>query len=122
MDLYKQNIIDHYKYPRNKKVLDLYDVKVEEYNTLCGDKVAFYILLDKKKTKIKDISFTGEGCAISQATASMLTEILKGAKLSELKKLDFDFIKRLLGVEINPARSKCALLAVTALQKLLNNN
>lgn len=118
MDIYKQNIIDHYKNPRNKFTMKDANLIVEEINTLCGDKIKFYLKIENEI--IKDISFSGEGCAISQATASMLTEILKGEKISKLKKINFVFIKKLLGIEINPARSKCALLSVEALKKINN--
>lgn len=117
MDIYKENIIDHYKNPRNKYVIKDPTHIVEEENLLCGDRIKFYLKTNQKNI-IEEISFTGEGCAISQATASMLTEILKGKKISFIKRIDFNFIKNLLGVEINPARSKCALLAPAALKKI----
>lgn len=137
---YKQNIIDHYKSPRNKGVLESYDYKVNEVNTLCGDSLTFYIQLEKSKSTtktndentdlnthedkikesiIKKITFTGEGCAISQATASMLTEELIGEKLSELSKyLSKDYILELIGIDVNPGRIKCALLASKTLQRI----
>lgn len=123
MDIYKENIINHYKNPRNKGNLEDADCVVHEINTLCGDALKFYLKFDEKKEKIIDIKFEGEGCAISQATASMLTEEIKGMTLEELKKkVNKDFILDLLGVEINPARLKCALLSLECLKKVRFQN
>lgn len=119
MDIYKQNIIDHYKHPKNKGVIENPDYIVHEVNTLCGDALKFYIKLDENKEKIVDIKFEGEGCAISQSSASMVTEEIKGLSIKELKDiLNKEFILELLGVEINPARLKCALLSLECLKKI----
>lgn len=121
---YKENIIDHYKYPRNKGVLENYDISVSEINTSCGDKVTFFILLEinpktGKKEKIKKITFDGEGCAISTSVASMLTEELRGKTLENIKSnLSKEYILELLGIEVNPSRLKCALLSLEALRKI----
>jgi len=121
MDIYKENIIDHYKNPRNKGSIEDADYIEHEVNTLCGDALKFYFKLDEKKERIIDVKFEGEGCAISQATASMLTEEIKGMSLAELKeKAKKDFILDLLGVEINPARLKCALLSLECVKKIYN--
>lgn len=117
MDIYKQNIIDHFKNPRNKGKLDDADVIVYEVNALCGDALKFYFKFDKNG-RVSDIKFEGEGCALSQSTASMLTEELKGMSIEEIKKIDKKFITDLLGIEINPARIKCAMLSVECFKKL----
>lgn len=120
MDLYQQNIIDHYKNPRNTGKITEADWVLHEVNTLCGDALKFYVKLDQSKTKIESIKFEGEGCAISQASASMLTEELIGLTINELKtKLNQDFIKELLGIEISPSRMKCATLCIECLRKAL---
>lgn len=119
MNLYQQNIIDHYKNPRNRGEIENADFVVYEVNTLCGDGLKFFIKLDNKKEKVEDVKFEGEGCAISQASASMLTEELKGMSLEEVKKnINKDFILEMLGVEINPARLKCALLSLECVKKI----
>lgn len=118
-DIYKQNIIDHYKNPRNFGELKEYDFVKSEVNTLCGDAVKFYIKLDSKKERIVDIKFNGEGCAISLASSSMITEELRGEKVFELNNyLNKEFIQDMLGVELNPSRLKCAMLCVECLRKI----
>jgi nitrogen fixation protein NifU and related proteins len=119
MDLYQQNIIDHYKHPRNKGRINGADYVVYEVNTLCGDGLKFYIKLDDRRQKVVEVKFEGEGCAISQASASMLSEELTGMSVQDLKtKVDKDMIMELLGVEINPARLKCALLSFECIKKI----
>ncbi len=121
MDIYKQNIIDHYKNPRNKGKLDDADIIVYEVNTLCGDALKFYFKLNSKG-QIQKLSFEGEGCALSQATASMLTEELVGMHVDQVKKLDYEFIKKLIGIEVNPTRLKCVMLSIECLRKIPGEN
>ncbi len=119
MNLYQQNIIDHYKHPRNKGKIQAADYVVYEVNTLCGDGLKFFIKLDDKRQKIIEVKFEGEGCAVSQASASMLSEELVGMTLQELKTdVNKEMILELLGVEINPARLKCALLSMECIKKI----
>ena len=118
MNLYQQNIIDHYKHPKNKGTLENVDFIVYEVNTLCGDGLKFFIKLNSSKDEIEDIKFDGEGCAISQAAASMLTEEIKGMSIEEFKKIDKEYILELLGVDINPSRLKCALLSLECFKKV----
>ncbi len=119
MDIYRQNIIDHYKNPRNFGVIENADFTVFEVNTLCGDGLKFFIKLDADKSKIIDVKFEGEGCAISQASASMLSEELIGMDIKDIPNvITKDFILEMLGIEINPARLKCALLPMEALKKI----
>ena len=121
LDIYRQNIIDHYKHPRNSGVIDNADFIVYEVNTLCGDGLKFFIKLDEKKESIVEVKFEGEGCAISQASASMLTEELVGMKLEDVKTtITKEFILEMLGIEVNPARLKCALLSMECVKKITN--
>ncbi len=114
-ELHKENVLDHYRNPRNKGVLENYTVAHREHNPLCGDELQCYMLLNH--TLLKDISFTGEGCAISQASASLLTEEIKGKGIEDVKKLAPWDVYNLLGIPISHARSKCALLALKAVHK-----
>jgi nitrogen fixation NifU-like protein len=119
MNLYQQNIIDHYKHPRHKGSVVDADFVVYEVNTLCGDGLKFYLKLGDDKKTIEHVGFEGEGCAISQASASMLTEELIGMTLEEMHStVTKEFILELLGVEINPSRLKCALLSLECIKKV----
>lgn len=118
MNIYQENIIDHYKNPRNKGTLEKSDFIVYEVNTLCGDGLKFFFKVNEKK-EIIEVKFDGEGCAISQATASMLTEELIGINLKEIKnKINKEFILEMLGIELNPSRLRCALLSLECIKKL----
>ncbi len=119
-ELHKENVLDHYKNPRNKGMLAEYTVTHREHNPLCGDELQCYMLLNH--TLLKDISFTGEGCAISQASASLLTEKVKGMALENVRKLAPWNIYNLLGIPISHARSKCALLALKTVQRGLEHH
>lgn len=113
-DMYQANILDHYKNPRNKGKLEPCTVHVEEDNPLCGDRVLLYVNL--KNGTITDIAFDGQGCAISQASASMLTEHVKGKPLADATALDKDDILKLLGIPVSPVRMKCATLGLSSLK------
>jgi len=117
MDIYREIILDHYKNPRNFGHLAHPDAKVEEGNVTCGDRISIEIAV--KNGTLEDIRFSGEGCAISQASASMLTENVKGMKLSKIKKLDAKYILSMLGTTLTPTRTKCALLSLEVLQKAI---
>ena len=117
MDLYAENILDHYKNPRNKKKLEDATVSKPGANPLCGDHLVMYLKIENDK--ITEATFEGKGCAISQASASMLTEILPGKTVEEAKKISKDDILEMLGVEIGPTRLKCALLAWDTLRESL---
>ncbi len=118
-ELYKENILDHYKYPRNKKVLAEYTFTHHEHNPLCGDEINCYVLLNH--ITIKEISFTGQGCAISQAAASLLTEELQGKPTETIRKMGPWDMYNLLGIPISHTRSKCALLALKTIQRGLDH-
>ena len=113
--LYKEKVMDHYQNPRNRGRMEKPDFSTGEFNPSCGDSVGFQgHVTDGKLTKIM---FTGEGCAISQAAASMLTEYCVGKTLDDILKLDKDFMLKLVGMPLGPMRVRCALLSLQALQK-----
>ena len=118
-EMYKENVIDHYKFPRNKKEMENYTVKHRDLNPLCGDTVTMYIKLEGKN--IAEISFTGNGCAISQASSSILTETIKGKNLEEARKLTPEEVFAWLGIPISHVRTKCALLSLKTLHHALEN-
>jgi len=112
--MYREYILDHYKNPRNFGRLEDADISHEENNPLCGDVVGMDI-----KTRdgvIDDVRFHGRGCAISQASASLLTERLKGMSLDDAREIGKQDVLEELGIEISPARLKCALLALKVLK------
>jgi len=111
---YREYILDHYKNPRNYGRLEHPDITHEEDNPLCGDVVGMDFKI--KDGVIEDIRFHGRGCAISQASASLLTERLKGIALDEAKKIDKNDVLDELGIQISPARIKCALLPLKVLK------
>ena len=111
---YREYILDHYKNPRNYGRLDHPDITHEEDNPLCGDVVGMDFQI--KDGVIEDIRFHGRGCAISQASASLLTERLKGIALDDAKKIDKNDVLGELGIQISPARIKCALLPLKVLK------
>ena len=109
--MYQEQILDHYKNPRNfGKIMDA-TVHHHEKNPLCGDELDVYFFIDDGKN-IADVKIYGHGCAISQASASMLTEKVKGKKIEIIKKLKKDEILEMLGIPISAARLKCALLSM----------
>jgi len=116
LEIYKENIIDHYNNPRNKGRLKTADLTIKETNASCGDSLIFQILLDRDKDTIKDVRFDGEGCSISIASASMMTEDIIGKKLSELRGYSKERILENLGIPISAPRMKCALLPLKALK------
>ena len=111
---YREYILDHYKNPRNFGRLEGADVSHEEENPLCGDVVG--IDLKVEDGNIADVRFHGRGCAISQASASLLTERLRGMSLEDAKQIGKDDVLEELGIEISPARIKCALLSLKVLK------
>ncbi len=114
-DMYKQNILDHYRNPHNYGEIENPDIEYEDVNPSCGDEIDVYVELDEDG-EIVDAKFKGEGCAISQASASMLTDEIKGMTLEEVKDLDRDYIMDMLGIDLNPMRVKCAVLGLKVLE------
>jgi nitrogen fixation protein NifU and related proteins len=114
-DLYRQYILDHFREPRNYGVLEHADIHAADSNPLCGDRIAIDLAI--RDGRVSEVRFNGRGCAISQASASMLTEKIEGASLEELRALTPDDIFAMLGVEIGPARQRCALLSLRVLHQ-----
>lgn len=120
--LYRDLILDHYRNPQNFGTLPDADATHEEDNPFCGDHIGMQVKVRSQKSKVKsivNIRFHGEGCAISTACASMLTEKVLGMTLENAKKLKKEDVLELLGIELTPTRLKCALLPLEVLQKTL---
>jgi nitrogen fixation NifU-like protein len=113
-DFYRDYILDHYRNPRNFGRLDHPSATAEELNPLCGDVIRIDLLVDGGV--VKDVRFSGKGCAISQASASMLTESVKGMRLEEVATLTKDAVLDNVGIGISPARMKCAMLGLRVLK------
>lgn len=125
-DLYREIILDHYKNPRNFGKLKNPTASFSLYNSACGDKIEIQFKIKNAQRApelkiIEDIRFTGEGCAISMASASMLTEKVMGKNIHEIKKLNTQYILDILGITLTPTRLKCALLPLEVLQKAINS-
>jgi len=114
-DLYREYILEHYKRPHNWGELSDADLEYEDNNPLCGDELKVQIKVDDEN-RIEDLRFSGHGCAISQASASMASDEVKGMRLDELLKLDKSFVLELLGIDISATRMKCALLSLKVLK------
>lgn len=117
MDLYSENILYHYKEPHHKGALEAATVSVQDANPLCGDELKIFLKIDSGK--ISDVGFTGKGCAISQASMSMLTDELVGLNVTDAEKIDNEKIFEMVGVPLTTARVKCALLGLVAMKKAL---
>jgi nitrogen fixation NifU-like protein len=116
-DFYRELILDYYRNPRNFGKLDPHDIDAKDLNPLCGDEIEMQIRVSPDKEKIEEIKFFGKGCAISQATASMLTELAKGKPLLWVKDLNKEDILKMLGTsDLGPARIKCAMLSVKVIK------
>ncbi len=113
-EIYKDIILDYYRNPRNFGDLPNPDVRAKDSNPLCGDIIEMQI--NFKDGKCEDIRFKGKGCAISQASASMLTEVVKGKTLDEIKAMGKPNVLELLGIDPGPTRIKCALLGLKVLK------
>jgi nitrogen fixation protein NifU and related proteins len=116
-ELYRDFILDHYRNPRNAGRLDTPDATFEDNNPLCGDKIRMDIKL--RDGVVDDIKFSGRGCAISQASASLLTESVKGKSLAEVARIGKEDVLENLGIAISAARLKCALLGLKVLKQAL---
>ena len=117
--MYREVILDHYKNPRGHGLLEPADAHAEGQNPLCGDEVSVYVRFDEDGETIDDISFEGRGCAISQAATSMLTEIVKGRKATEVAALPKDELLEEIGIPLTPIRLKCAILGLGVLKVAL---
>ncbi len=114
-DLYRELIIDRYKNPLMRGTLDPHDFSYEDDNPLCGDRIRIDIRVNDDN-KIVEAAFSGEGCAISQASADLLVEAIVGKNLDEVKALAKEDILEMLGIELGPVRLKCALLSLKVLK------
>jgi nitrogen fixation NifU-like protein len=114
-DLYRENILDHYKQPHHWGELPAADLEYEDFNPLCGDELKVQLKVDAEN-RVEDVRFSGHGCAISQASASMASDEVIGMPVEQLVRLDKDFILELLGIDISATRMKCALLSLKVLK------
>jgi nitrogen fixation NifU-like protein len=120
-DLYRDEILEHYRSPHNFGTLPEPDAVHEGSNPLCGDRITLMLGLGAAGDRVEEVAFTGRGCAISQASASMLTDQIRGKQLSEVARLTNQDILDELGIEISPARLKCALLSLDTLRHALED-
>lgn len=113
-DLYREVILDHYQNPHNHGTIPNATMTYEDSNPLCGDKIRIDLLV--KDGVVEDVKFSGRGCAISQASASMLTDEVKGKPLEEIRHFDKERLLELIGIPLGPTRLKCALLSLKVLK------
>ena len=114
-DLYREEILEHYKRPHNWGQMEDPDLEFEDTNPLCGDELRVMLRVDGER-HVEDVRFDGHGCAISQAAASMASDEVKGMKVDDLLRLDRSFVLDLLGIDISATRMKCALLSLKVLK------
>lgn len=117
-EIYQEQILDHYKNPRNKGPLPDAQFHGKDSNPLCGDEVVLHVHVDGSD-RIADVRFEGQGCAISLASASILTSIVKGMPLDDAKAMKKDAVLKELGIPLSAVRLKCALLSFHVLKKAL---
>ncbi|OGG05738.1 hypothetical protein A3D05_00945 [Candidatus Gottesmanbacteria bacterium RIFCSPHIGHO2_02_FULL_40_24] len=120
-DIYRENILDNYRHPKNFGKLVNADIEEELGNPFCGDKIAVSLKLTGTHKqgvdrKVRDIRFNGQGCAVSIASASLVTEYIKGKSLREIMALNRETVLSLMGIELTPTRLKCALLSLETVQ------
>jgi len=118
--MYREVILDHYKNPRGHGVIEGADAEAEGENPLCGDEIAIYVEFAEDGETVADIKFRGSGCAISQASTSMLMEMVKGRKASEIAGMPRDELLDEVGIPLTPIRLKCALLGLGVLKVALH--
>jgi nitrogen fixation NifU-like protein len=118
-DLYRENILDHYKNPRNHGEIADADASAEGMNPLCGDEVTIFVTFADDGETIADAKFAGRGCAISQASTSMLTELIKGRKARDVIDFDREELLEEIGIPLTPVRLKCAILGLHTLKVAL---
>ncbi len=115
-NLYRDFILEHYRAPHNHGALEPHDLSFADSNPTCGDEMSMTLVLDSSKQRVTDVAFDGRGCAISQASASIMTDELRGMTLDEVREMDPRNVVENLGVPIGAARLKCALLGYKVLQ------
>lgn len=116
-NIYKEELLEHYHFPQNFGVLDSYNTTSKQLNPFCGDEIEMYLQL--KNSKVVDISFRGKGCAISIASASILTEFVKEKAVVTLTKMDEDDMLDLINIDVSETRKKCLLLSLAVLKDCL---
>lgn len=114
-EIYKENILDHYRHPRHHGALSASTVTLEGNNPSCGDAQTLYVVMDGKT--LREASFVGDGCAISQAGTSMLLEKMTGKSVADILALSGEDMRTLLGVPIGESREKCMMLGLSTLQR-----
>ncbi len=112
--MYAEEIISHYEHPHNKGKIDNSSISLHELNPTCGDDITMYLLI--KDGRVDDIKFSGTGCAISMASASMLTDEAKGKSLNEIDAMGVKDVIEMLGIDPGAARLKCATLSLKTLK------
>jgi nitrogen fixation NifU-like protein len=119
-DLYRDYILEHYRHPHNFGIIEAPDARYEGANPLCGDRIT--MMLGIRDGVVAEVAFTGRGCAISQASASLLTDEIKGKSVDEVATITPANVLDLLGIEISPARLKCALLSLDTVSHALEEH
>ena len=119
-DLYREQILDHYKNPRNHGVLEPADAHADGMNPLCGDEASVYVNFGEDGDTISDVKFSGRGCAISQAATSMLTEMVLGKSATQVATMPKEDLLDEIGIPLTPVRLKCAMLGLTTLRLALH--
>jgi len=114
-ELYRDYILDHYKNPRNFGELEPHDLEFHDHNPLCGDELGVHLVVDDDG-RIADLRFHGQGCAISQAAASISSEELIGKPVAEIPSLGAEWMLDQLGIPVSPTRRKCALLSLKVMR------
>ena len=118
--LYREVILDHYKNPRGHGLIEGADAQAEGQNPLCGDEVSIYVSFEEDGETIEDVKFSGRGCAISQASTSMLMEMVVGKTVQEIAQLPKEELLEEVGIPLTPIRLKCALLGLWTLKVALH--
>ena len=113
-EMYREHILDHYKHPRHRGTIENPDITYEDGNPLCGDRMRMDFKIEDGR--IAGVAFSGHGCSISQASASMLCEKIAGQPLEDVKKISKEDVLEMLGIELGPVRLKCALLSLKTMK------
>ncbi len=116
---YQEELMDHYRFPRNRGTIANPDFSAEDHNPSCGDQVTICGMLDKETNVVTSMMFTGKGCVLSQAVASMLTELCIGKTTATIAMISAQDIAQRVGIPLGPTRMKCALLPLTVLHEAL---
>jgi nitrogen fixation NifU-like protein len=119
-DLYREVILDHYKNPRGHGVIEGADAQADGVNPLCGDEVSIYVQFADDGETVEEVKFSGRGCAISQASTSMLMEMVSGKTAKEIAELPKEALLEEVGIPLTPVRLKCALLGLGVLKVALH--